>query len=495
MPEWLNRSTVSKKYFDTVMTNPMYKDPRGFIIPSDQADFATAVEFLNALIRTGVIVHKATADFQVNGKSYPANSYIVKTDQAFRPHVIDLFEPQDHPNDFQYPGGPPIPPYDAAGWTLAYQMGVKFDKVMEGFDGPFEKNPVGQILEIKAKLPEASKMKGYLFNVGTNNSFKVVNNLLKNNIDVFRITKEVPGSKSSVGSFFVPVTPKSKSIIASVESMMKQSPETLMVTPTSMEKVVPARIALWDVYGGSMPSGWIRWMMEQFDFPMKVVFAKEIDETNLKANYDVIVFVGGSMPSLTGGGRGGAGMPSADSIPEEFRHTVGRMTADKSIPQLKKFLEEGGNIVALGSACDLAYHLKLPVSNAITEFVNGEAKALPREKYFAPGSILKVHVDNKKTATAGMGETADVYFNNSPVFDIAPAALAKQDIVPLLWFGKEKPLKSGWTWGQHYLQNKVTGFMANVGKGKLYAYGPEITFRAQSHGTFRLLFNQLYAVK
>jgi hypothetical protein len=162
---------------------------------------------------------------------------------------------------------------------------------------------------------------------------------------------------------------------------------------------------------------------------------------------------------------------------------------------LKKFLEEGGNIVTIGSANNLAYHLKLPVSNALTEIVNGEERSLPREKYYAPGSILKVNVNNKLMATAGMGESADIYFNDSPVFDISPSALANQEIIPLLWFGKEKPLKSGWSWGQSYLQDKVTGFMANIGKGKLFAFGPEITFRAQSHGTFKLLFNQLYTTK
>jgi hypothetical protein len=496
VPAWMSRSAISKKFFDTVMTNQTLKDPRGFIIPSDQSDFATAVEFLNALIKTGVVVHKATSAFQVNGKSYPANSYIVKTNQAFRPHVIDLFEPQDHPNDFQYPGGPPIPPYDAAGWTLAYQMGVKFDRIMEGFDGPFEKNPVGKPLEITAKLPEVAKLKGYLFNAEANNSFKVINSLLKNNIDVFRITKAVPGTKSSVGSFYVPVTAKTKSIITNLASTAKQAPEPLTVAPTAMEKIIPARVALWDTYGGSMPSGWIRWMFEQFDFPAKLIFANEIDTANLKSKYDVIVFVGGSIPGESaGGGRGGSSMPNADSIPEEYRHTLGRITVDKSIPQLKKFLEDGGSIVTLGSACNLAYHLKLPVTNALTEFVNGEEKSLPREKYFAPGSILKVHVNNDQPAAAGMGESADIYFANSPVFDISPAALSQKEIVPLLWFGKDNPLKSGWTWGHYYLQDKVTGFMANVGKGKLYAYGPEITFRAQSHGTFKLLFNQLYTTR
>ena len=43
------------------------------------------------------------------------------------------------PYDFAYPGGPPKPPYDAAGWTLAYTMGVDFDSVYDGFDGPFQK--------------------------------------------------------------------------------------------------------------------------------------------------------------------------------------------------------------------------------------------------------------------------------------------------------------------------------------------------------------------
>jgi hypothetical protein len=30
---------------------------------------------------------------------------------------------------------------------------------------------------------------------------------------------------------------------------------------------------------------------------------------------------------------------------------------------------------------------------------------------------------------------------------------------------------------------------APVGRGTLYLFGPEILFRAQSHGTFKLLFN------
>src|SRR5262249_4451436 len=130
--------TQPLKYYETLRA-PDKRDPRGYVIPSDQPDFLTATKFLNALIKTGVSIHRATGEFKAGGKSYPAGSYVVKAAQAFRPHVMDMFEPQDHPNDFAYPGGPPIPPYDNAGWTLAYQMGVKFDRILDGFDGPFEK--------------------------------------------------------------------------------------------------------------------------------------------------------------------------------------------------------------------------------------------------------------------------------------------------------------------------------------------------------------------
>src|SRR5207253_3101172 len=125
--------------YQKVLHDPKYRDPRGYIIPSDQADFANATEFVNALLKNGITAMKASSGFQVAGKSYPAGSYVVKTAQAFRPHVMDMFEPQDHPNDFRYPRWPPIPPYDITGWTLAIQMGVEFDRVLDGFDGPFTK--------------------------------------------------------------------------------------------------------------------------------------------------------------------------------------------------------------------------------------------------------------------------------------------------------------------------------------------------------------------
>ena len=166
-----------REVFDEVLRNPTLRDPRGYILPASQADFPTAIAFVNALIRAGVTVHRATADFTVDGKAYPAGSLVVKTAQAFRPHVLDMFEPQDHPDDFQYPGGPPIPPYDSAGWTLAYQMGVAFDRVLDAFDGPFDV-VAGELAIPAGTVSGDPSVTGYTFPHGMNQSFRAVNRLL-----------------------------------------------------------------------------------------------------------------------------------------------------------------------------------------------------------------------------------------------------------------------------------------------------------------------------
>lgn len=486
---------VPVKYFTAVLQDTTLRDPRGYIIPSGQTDWPTAVKFVNALIKTGIQVQEATASFSVAGKTYPAGSYIVKLDQAFRPHILDMFEPQDHPNDFQYPGGPPVRPYDAAGWTLAYQMNVKFDRVLAGFNGPFKKLPYGELQSPKANVVGSGA--GYVLNSQVNNAFLAVNDLIKAGVEVYRM----PAGTSTVaaGSFYVPASAKAKSILdasgMTVASLAKR--------PTNVKKVTPMRIGLWDTYGGSMPSGWVRWLMEQYHYPMQLVYAKDIDAGNLKSKYDVIVFVtraipavgSGNAPARGEGDTGGPREPKIEEIPAEYHPSMGRITADKSIPQLKAFMEAGGQVVTIGSSTNLAYHLGLPVRNALVEMgPTGQERPLNNEKYFIPGSILRVSLDSTQQATWGMPTQADVYFDSSPVFKLAPEAIAKGTVKPLMWFPTDKPLRSGWAWGQAYLRDGVTAFMAPVGAGKLYAFGPEITFRAQAQGTFKLLFNQLYGL-
>ncbi|CAN5225189.1 M14 family metallopeptidase [soil metagenome] len=489
-------SEIPSRYYDSIFKAPALRDARGYVIPADQPDFSTAVKFVNALIRTGIRIQIAKSEFTIEKKKYPAGSYIVKTDQAFRPHVVDMFEPQDHPNDFQYPGGPPVRPYDAAGWTLAFQMGVKFDRFLNDFTGPFELIKYGELQAAKGYVETSSN--GYLLTPKSNNSFVVVNDLLNAGVDVYRLPEGTADRKVSAGTYYIPPGAKAKSILDKDAAEFGLKFTGTSKQPRVTAKVSTVRIGLWDEFGGSMSSGWIRFLMEQYHFKADVIFPKTIDAGNLNKKYDVIIFVSGAIPPLVREERplGGAPRePKTEEIPAEYQATLGKISADESIPAIREFLEAGGKVVTIGTSTNLAYHLGLPVKNAMTEVgPNGVERRLPADKYFVPGSILQINLDSTQSATWGMSNKADVYFNNSPVFKLAPDAVISGKIKPLAWFGEENPLRSGWAWGATYLRGGVVAFEAPVGKGKLYAYGPEITFRAQSHGTFKLLFNELYFV-
>ncbi len=185
----LNARAIPTKYYSQIMKDPALRDPRGYIISADQPDFATGVTFVNALIKAGIVVQKASAPFTVNGKSYPAGSYIVKTDQAFRPHVIDMFEPAGLSERFHLSGRPTDPPYDSAGWTLAYEMGFKFDRVLDGFTGPFERIPYGQIQATPAGSLIAGGSAGWVLSPQQDNVFILVNQLLAAGVEVDRLPR------------------------------------------------------------------------------------------------------------------------------------------------------------------------------------------------------------------------------------------------------------------------------------------------------------------
>ena len=91
----------------------------------------------------------------------------------------------------------------------------------------------------------------------------------------------------------------------------------------------------------------------------------------------------------------------------------------------------------------------------------------------------------------GLGKELDVFFDNDPVFALAPDAAAK-GVKRVAWFADAAPLRSGWAWGQQYLDKGVAMMDATVGSGRVIALGPEILFRSQPHGSYKLLFNALY---
>jgi hypothetical protein len=487
-------ATVPAKYYD-VLRKPEYRDPRGYILPADQGDFLTATKFVNIMIKAGLTAHRATAPFSVGGKKYPAGSYVFKGAQPFRPHLLDMFEPQDHPNDFQYPGGPPIPPYDNAGWTLAFQMGLKFDRILEAFDGPFERIP-DVIKPAPGQITNAAGAAGFVVAHRNNDAFTAINRLLKAGEEAYFVGDRTWQSADGTGAIFIPAKPTTAAVLQKAAADLGLSFAGVAQKPAGLTyKLSKPRIALWDQYGGSMPSGHVRWLLEQFEFEFDVVFPPAIDAGGLRAKYDVILFPDGGIPERDGGGGGfgggGAG-PQPQTVPEPYRSQMGRVTIAKTVPVLKRFAEEGGVLVAFGGSAVLGHHLGLPVSDHLVEVQqDGSERPLPGTKYYIPGSIMRIAVDNTNPLAYGLDKQVDVFFDNSPVMELAPDATLR-GVKPVAWFDSRESLRSGWAWGQHYLEGGAAAVEAALGKGRVFLFGPEITFRAQPHGTFKFLFNSIY---
>jgi hypothetical protein len=473
--------------WERLLRDPADRDPRGFVIPSDQRDFLTATKFVNALLKNGVDVHRATADFSIGDRRYPAGSYVVKTAQAFRPHVLDMFEKQEHPNDFAYPGGPPIAPYDNTGWTLAWQMNVDYDRVLDGFDGPFALVTQDLVAPPTGTVAGASEVAGYVVD-HINDAFIAVNRVLAHGGRAYWLTDPVTvdGTTFEPGAFYLEADRATVRALADEKGLDFYGVSS-RPSGAAME-LEPVKVGLWDRYGGSMSSGWTRMILEDFEFDYELVFPPDLDSGDL-SRFDVLVFEDGAIPEAQEGGGSGfrwrGGPLDPTTIPEEYRGRIGSVTAETTVPRILDFARGGGAVIAVGSSASLAEHAGLPVSNHLMK----DGRPLSREEYFAPGSILDMKVDHLSPLTHGLGERANVLFSNSPTFSIQAGA---EGVTRIGWFDSAEPLKSGWAWGEAFLKDGVAAFEADYGQGKLLIFGPEITFRSQPHGTFPFLFNGIY---
>jgi hypothetical protein len=316
-----------------------------------------------------------------------------------------------------------------------------------------------------------------------------VNRLLARGEEVYtlRAPLSINGRNYDAGTFFIPAKTTTLPILTRLvaEKGLVFDSFNTELSPSSLRPIRAPRIALWDQYGGAITSGWARLILEQFEFPYEVVYPPVLDAGNLISKFDVLILPDGAnfgRPNARGGPR-----INPEDIPAEYRDRLGSMTAAKTVPRILEFLNAGGTVLAIGSATDIAIQLQLPIANAL---VDSTGRALPRTRFYVPGSILSVRVDTTAALAQGLRPVTDFYYDNAPAFRLLPGAEAR-GVKRIAWIDGPTPLRSGWAWGQKYLSGVTEVLQVPVGKGMLVLYGPDPYFRSQPHGTFKLLFNGL----
>ena len=244
-----------------------------------------------------------------------------------------------------------------------------------------------------------------------------------------------------------------------------------------------------------MPSGWTRWILEQFEFPFSRVFARELDAGNLNAKYDVLIFVDGAIPPATApaGGRPRwwsrpdrprRELTEAD-VPAEYHEQLGRMTVgenhsatarvrrsgrhDRRDRQLRRqpcraFQAAGARPSGRGRQAAAAFQILRSRVGADRE--GGYQASGCRRHERADGLLLRQQSGVPDHRSEGVRAIAS--------------------------FDTDTPLHSGWAWGQQFLNGASSPPKRPSGRGRVLLYGPEILQRAQPHGTFKLLFNAIF---
>ncbi len=449
------------------------KAPRYFVIPRQQWDPAAAITMLQRLRYGNVKIYVAEKDFTAEQRIFRKGDFIIPTAQPNRAYIIDLLSPHHYPDLRQYPGGPPRRPYDVTTWTLPLQMQVETIAIKHPLTVPIK--PV----EPDFLTPVPSIQAEWLsFPARNLNSFRILNYLLHRKIAVWQ-----QGTGSST-QFVVNVPRNKRQELQELFSLYGVMPQPFAQSrATQLRKLSPLKLGIYQPYiPWVYDEGWLRLILDEFQFPYQVIRDEALREgKGAFQKVDVIVFGSQNPKSIVRGIDALQSTPTPEGepqLPAQYRKGIGK----SGIANLKRFIKEGGTAIFIGEACNFAIEsLNLPARNAL--------KAVSNNDFFAPGTLVRAVLDTTSDLTAGMPPVANLYINNPLALKLRPY---HSRIVETAIYPDYDVRVSGWLIGESRLPGTVALAEIPYGKGKVILYAFRVHHRAQTYGTFKLLFNAFY---
>ena len=460
--------------------------PFAFVIPSRQDDPLTMQKMLEILAQGGVELHQAREDFLADGKLYPAGSTVVLMAQPYRPYAQALLERQKYPDLRQYPGGPPVPPYDNAGWTLPLQMGVNCERV----DHPFEVKlaPLSTTPFALAAAPEQNAAY-YLIDSRINAAFSAAFALLNAKTQIYRSRDvvRIDNYEASSGSFLIKSTPEVRDLLSDLVKKFNLPIHSLSsIEGLDTSPLIRHRVGLYQSWRSNMDEGWTRYVLDDLNIPFTTLHNQDFQspgkkKLDLKENFDVIIFAD-EAAEIIKDGKPSPASPYARYFtegPPEYRGGIGKAGIDA----LKDFVARGGICVTLNSACGLILkEFNAPVTDTLEQ--------VDRSKFFCPTSILKINVNNRSPIGYGMPEKASAVFSRSLGLSTRIPS-GDWDRTVVASYPTDDVLDSGWLLGEEFIARKAAVVDARYKKGHIILIGFRCQHRAQSHGTYKFLLNAL----
>jgi len=430
--------------------------PFAYVIPGEQRDLPTAGILIEKLLINGIEVQQATRPFAVNGREYK-DAWVVLMDQPFAPLVKELFEVQQYPDLRTTPNGPPIRPYDVAGWTLPMQMGVETATVLTPLT---DVQRAGlQRIDVVKLPPNPNPGTGTMFSVGhdTNASYRLINKAL---------------AGGATASFAKSETILTGGNIADLVRTSELPLKAVAKAPADAVATKKPRLGLYRSWQPAIDEGWTRWILEDFAFAPITLRNGDIRAGHLRERFDTILMPDSSTRSIMDG-------YSAGSVPGEFAGGLGQEGASA----LRDFVRDGGTLIAFNNASLFAIdQFHLPVANILA--------GLTPDQFYCSGSLLRVEVtDPAQPAVTGLPRDPVVMFELGPAFETKSGFRGHI----LASYPKDSnPLASGYLLHPERIQGKAAAVEAFYGEGRIYLFAFRPQWRGQSHGTYKFFFNAIY---
>jgi len=462
--------------------------PYYFVMPRAQRDPGELAALVRLLDRHGVAVDRLTGNAVVGDHHFAAGDIVVRLSQPYRTFVKEVLESQRYPERHYTPGGELIRPYDITSWSLPLHMGVRsiqVDTRSEELEGLLE--PVaGEELSNQTALPE--KVWAIAYPSTSNQSYKAMFAALEAGLKVGRFSH--PFGSLPSGSFLIQAGSASAKKLRGVVNQASITPEIFEseITVATMPVRLP-RIGLVETYFHDMDAGWTRYLFDTYGIKYTVLHPEDFDTTDLKKNFDVIVFPDASKDVLTKGKYKRFDRYVSNDYPPKFRKPISK----KARGMLTEFITGGGVVVSWGQSTGLFTEgLPLPKDGEESEDLELPVRDVSErlEGVLVPGAFLAVDLINDHPLTWGMPEKAGAFSRGTPVFATSiPVLDTDRRVIGI--YPERSLLLSGYIEGEKELQNRPSMVWVRAGKGQLVLFGFRPQFRGSTPATFKLVFNSL----
>lgn len=448
-------------------------ETRAYLISADQHDPLTTTKLVDKLLLQGVDVHQSTEDFVHEGRFYPAGSWVVSMAQPKQGVIRYLLGRTFYPQNSytRNPDGSPIRPYDMSADVLAEFMGVEVYPAESMVEAPLDMvaarpDPMGEVTR---------GSEGFFIPGNLNDAFHAVNMLWDEGVTVHRFVSD--HGPHAAGDFWVPdVSDAVASRIATETGV-----DFLAMNVDAGDEFAPEatrlRVGMFQRYwGGNMDEGWTRLMIENFGFPYDTIMDADVLSGQLADQIDVLIVPDDDLETLMGSDD----EEEMTSMPPEYRSGFG----EAGVEALEAFVRGGGRLVTFAQAGNLVLDgFDVPVRNIVAD--------VPNSEFWAYGSTLRVDVDTDHPMAWGMPDDAwVVFFGNNQVYEVERSSDGER-VQRVASYWTDDVLQSGQLDGEDLIAGRAAMLHVDHGEGDILMIGFRTQHRAQTHGTFKFLFNAL----